>query len=327
MSKRIVLLGGDTPLGREVRERIEATVPDTSVRLIGGAPDSEEDDQDDEPAEPTVDLDAEALDNAAVVVCAGDAASARAAWDMSGGIAGPRFVDLTYALENVPEARLYSAFNGPATDSTLYIAAHPAASALALIVRRLQARYGLRNIVASVFEPASERGKAGVNELQKQVLSLLSFKPLEKKVFDAQAAFSLLGRYGEEAPEKLEDVEQRIERHLATLLAGAGPMPSLRLVHAPVFHGHTFSLWLEFEERPEIEDIEADLESEHVEVRGSDVEPPNNVGAAGQPGVSVGLIEADRNSPRGVWLWAAADNYRVAADSAASIVARLVGQE
>ena len=35
-------------------------------------------------------------------------------------------------------------------------------------------------------------------------------------------------------------MEARIERHLASLLAltGQAPMPSLRLIQAPVFHGH-----------------------------------------------------------------------------------------
>lgn len=323
MSNRVVLLGGDSPLGREVRERLEAAIPDASVRLTGGA--AEDPDQAEESdVEEAPELDVEALENAAVVVCACDPATAREAWSLAGGIAGPRFVDLTYSLENLPEARLQSVFGKPAESGTLYITAHPAASALALIVGRLQARYALRNIVAQIFEPASERGTAGVAELQKQVTSLLSFKPLEKKVFDAQAAFTMLGRYGEEAPEKLEDVEHRIERHVATLLAGAGPMPSIRLIQAPVFHGHTMSLWIEFDERPDLEDVEADLESEFVEVRGADVEAPNNVGVAGQGGVSVGLVELDRNNPRGIWLWAASDNYRIAADSAAAVVAHIL---
>ena len=40
MKNRVVVLGGDTPLGREVRERLEALVPDVSVRLIGGVPEA-----------------------------------------------------------------------------------------------------------------------------------------------------------------------------------------------------------------------------------------------------------------------------------------------
>ena len=51
---------------------------------------------------------------------------------------------------------------------------------------------------------------------------------------------------------KLEDFELRTERHMATLLSAASraPIPSIRLIQAPVFHGHTISLWVEFEENP-----------------------------------------------------------------------------
>ncbi len=44
----------------------------------------------------------------------------------------------------------------------------------------------------------------GVEELQQQTVSLLSFKSLPKAVFDNQLSFNLLARYGEEAPRPLE---------------------------------------------------------------------------------------------------------------------------
>jgi hypothetical protein len=54
-------------------------------------------------------------------------------------------------------------------------------------------------------------------------------------------------------------------------------------------------------------------------VRAADVEAPDNVGAAGQRGVLVGAIAPDRNSANALWIWAAADNLRIAAQSAALI--------
>src|SRR5438445_37867 len=118
-------------------------------------------------------------------------------------------------------------------------------------------RHRVRRAVVHVFEPASERGAKGVDELQQQTVSLLSFKGLPKDIYDTQVSFNLLARYGEEAKPALEDIELRIERHLATLLANSSraPMPSLRLVQAPVFHGHSFSLWVKFEENPGAEAI------------------------------------------------------------------------
>ena len=148
---------------------------------------------------------------------------------------------------------------------------------------------------------------------------MLSFQKLPTDVFDAQLAFNMLARYGEEALEPLELVEQRLERHLASLLAAypAIPMPSLRLIQAPVFHGHCFSMWVEFEENPGAGAVARVLERGGLDVRTDD--PPNNVGAAGQNGVSVGAISVDHNHPRACWIWMAADNLRLSAENALAV--------
>jgi aspartate-semialdehyde dehydrogenase len=194
---------------------------------------------------------------------------------------------------------------------------HPAASALARVLAALHSRSPLRHAVAIIFEPASERGRRGVDELHQQTVSLFSFQTMPKAVFDAQASFNLLPRYGEDAPVSLGAVEQRIERHLATLLAPRGiPLPSIRLIQAPVFHGYCQSLWVEFASRPEVADVERWCEEEGFDVRRADVEPGSNVSAAGQSGIIVGDIAADRSDARGMWLWLAGDNLRTMAENA-----------
>ena len=97
--------------------------------------------------------------------------------------------------------------------------AHPAAIAIALLLTHLQKARPIRRSVIEIFEPVSERGKAGIDELQKQAVALLSFKPLPKAVFDAQVSFNMLSQYGSEAPLSLEEIELKIDRHLASLLA------------------------------------------------------------------------------------------------------------
>ncbi len=210
--------------------------------------------------------------------------------------------------------------------------AHPAASALAVILKRLNSYRRIGRAVVNVFEPASERGKRGISELHQQTTSLLAFKPLEKQVFDTQASFNLLSRYGEEAPVQLSTVEQRIERHLSLLLKhGVGnavaPLPSLRLIQAPVFHGYSISLWVEFESEAaksfNVRELEEALASAQIEVRSAGEEPPTGVGVASQSGVIAGDIRVDRNNLHAVWLWAVLDNLRVTADAAADIIRSL----
>jgi aspartate-semialdehyde dehydrogenase len=200
--------------------------------------------------------------------------------------------------------------------------AHPASTAIAILLARLHRAVPVARAIVHVFEPASERDRGGIEELQQQAVSLFSFQPMPKKVFDAQIAFNMRPQWGEEAPARLADVEERIEKHLASLLErgeSGVPMPSLRLIQAPVFHGYTFSFWVEFEDAASPGDVEDALSGDLIDLRGPDLEPPDNVGIAGQTGVSVGAITPDRNDGSAYWIWAAADNLRLMAESAALI--------
>jgi aspartate-semialdehyde dehydrogenase len=209
------------------------------------------------------------------------------------------------------------------------VIAHPAAIAIALFLRRLHRNDPIRRAVIQVFVPASEHGAPAVEELKEQTVSLLTFKNMPKAVFDAQVSFNLLARFGEEAAVTLEHTELRIERHLASLLANTGegegaPMPSLRVIQAPVFHGYSFSAWVEFEDQPDMDAVESSLAVDGIEVLGADFEPPNNVGQAGQGGIAVGSITPDRNDPMACWFWMVADNLRLHAENAVAVAQEIV---
>ncbi len=286
----------------------------------------------DEPAMVTG-LTAENLSDVRAIILAGSAESSRKALELAGDPTDAAIIDLTFTAEERPDARLRAPVleteTEDAVDSAVHVIAHPAAIALALFLRRLESNDPIRRAVVQIFAPASEHGTKGVEELQQQTVSLLSFKPLPQAVFDTQASFNLLARYGEEAPAPLEETELRIERHLATLLdwpgeGGGTPMPSLRLIQAPVFHGYSFSVWVEFEEAPAVETLESSLERNGIEVRGGEFEPPNIVGQAGQGGIAVGAITPDRNHADACWFWLVADNLRLAAENAILVARQLV---
>ncbi len=325
MADFIALVGSETLLGREIREVFSETSLGEHLRLLSG--DDEESTRiaaiGDEPAILSR-LDPEEMEDAAVVILAGSAESSKIAL---GANPSGVVIDLTGATEDDPDARvrapqLEGADFQPDRDGP-QVAAHPAALAMALVLTRIHRSYAITRAIVQVFEPASERGKAGIDELQKQVVSLLSFQQIPKEIFGAQLGFNLLPKLGEEAAVQLQDVEDRIDRHLATLIertATGTPMPSIRVAQAPVFHGYSFSMWIEFEEAPDVNALEEALLGDWIDVRGDDVEPPDNVGIAGQSGVTVGAITPDRNDGNAVWLWAAADNLRVVAETAALIV-------
>ena len=331
----IALIGSESLLAREIRDIVATGADGLTLRLIAS-----DDEQagaltrvGDEPAVLNL-LTAESLSDARAVILAGSAESSRKALELLGDPPDAAIVDLTASAEERNDARLRApivetVLDDDPADASVHVIAHPAAIALALFLRRLHANDPIRASVIQIFAPASEYGAAGVAELQHQTVSLLSFKNMPRAIFDAQLTFNLLARYGGDAPVSLEQAELRIERHLASLLALPGegsnaPMPSLRLIQAPVFHGYSFSAWVEFADTPDMEALESSLSVESIEVRGGDFEPPTNVGQAGQGGIAVGGITPDRNHPDAVWFWFVADNVRLAAENAIAVVRQLV---
>jgi len=104
-------------------------------------------------------------------------------------------------------------------------------------------------------------------------------------------------------------------KHYQRIVNQRVPPPALLLLQAPIFHGHAFTLHIEMEMSVEIVSVSKALAGEHVTVTGLAEESPSNVNAAGQGDVLVS-IQADPNLASGLWLWAAADNLRVAAATA-----------
>jgi aspartate-semialdehyde dehydrogenase len=337
----VAIVGGETLLARELRELLLAAKPSPRLQLIAANVNAPADAPPgatavlaalDDEAAVMLPLSAENLDGAQVAFLAGTAASSRRALKINPK-GGPRLIDLTGGLEDQPNARLRSPSTEasstellPApegavnvTEGNINVIAHPAAIALTMLLATVAKQAAIRKSTVHIFEPASERGQRGIDELQQQTVAVLSFQKLKTDVFDTQLAFNLLAEYGEEAIEPLDSVEQRLERHLASLLAAHPtiPMPSLRLIQAPVFHGHSFSVWIEFEANPGMDALTNALNSAGIDVRPD--EPPSNAGIAGVSGLAVGSIAIDRNNAKACWIWMVADNLKLAAENAMAV--------
>jgi aspartate-semialdehyde dehydrogenase len=237
--------------------------------------------------------------------------------------AGSALVDLSYALEDEPDAVVRSPWVERQLGQTIRpelqpgpsVVAHPAAVVLALLLLRAQKVGKIRRVVANVFEPVSEHGQKGMDELHEQTVNLLSFQQLPKNVFDTQVAFNMVARYGEHSVPALATVEQRILRHYKTIAGTDAPIPSILVLQAPIFHGHAFSVHVEMEDAVDISKVLESLAGEHVTVTHGAEDSPSNVNAAGQADI---LISSgpDANDANSFWLWAASDNLRIAASTA-----------
>jgi len=232
---------------------------------------------------------------------------------------GSTIVDLSYALEDEAGASIRSPWverqSGqpipPELQPAPVVVAHPAATVLALLALRSVKVGKLTRLVATVMEPASEHGQRGMDELHEQTVNLLSFQELPKTVFDTQVAFNMVARYGPKSQPPLDSVSQRVLKHYRRIATDAIE-PSLQLVQAPIFHGHAFSIYVEMEKAVALADLANALAGEHVLIAPDPEEIPSNVGVAGQGDILVSLSR-DASRENGIWLWAAADNLRVAA--------------
>lgn len=260
---------------------------------------------------------------------ASDAAFTRANWKLAQK-AGSAVVDLSYALEEDASVPVRSPWierelgqHAPVNlESNAVMIAHPAAIALALLLLRAGKAGVIRRASATVFEPVSERGRSGMDELHEQTVNLLSFQPLPTRAFGVQVAFNMVARYGPAAQPGLEVVESRIQRHLHKLLAGNAPDPALLVVQAPVFHAHTLAVHVEMEKAVVPEELSRVLTGEHVQLASSPEDSPSNVNVAGKDTVLLSL-QRESTHENGFWLWAAVDNLRLAAITATDCASAL----
>ena len=317
---RVAIVGAATLKGRELKEVLsDRNFPAHDVRLL-----------DDEESlgqlqsvgeEPTFiqSVLPEHLENVDFTLFASEEHYTRDTWQIARR-AGSDIIDLSYALEGQTGAVLRAPWVERELGVTRkldftaapVVVAHPAALVMALLMLRAQNVGKIARAVVTAFEPASEHGRRGMDELHEQTVNLLSFQQLPKSVFDAQVAFNLLDRYGEKSLPSLSSVQTRIQRHFRSIVGNKLEPPSLMLLQAPIFHGHAFSLYLELDAPAQTEELTAAISGEHVDVLQGETESPSNVNAAGQEAIQV-FARKDSQTPNAFWIWAASDNLRISA--------------
>jgi aspartate-semialdehyde dehydrogenase len=258
-----------------------------------------------------------------VVFFAGEGSTALAFWKAAHA-AGASIVDLTGALEAVPQVLVCSPLvegsARPDLATVAVVSAHPVAVMLSLVRKRLSP-LGVTRMAATVLQPASEFGSAGVEEVHQQTVSLLSFKPLKKDIYDAQVAFNVVASFGEAAKANLETVRERIDRH-AQILTGETDPIALQLLQVPVFHGYTASVFLEMSSAFSEEALRAALAGEVLQLMEEGTASNENV--AGQSDVLLNVKAASSKEGSGFWLWMATDNLRFAARNAVASALEMV---
>jgi aspartate-semialdehyde dehydrogenase len=315
---RAAIVGAASLKGKEVAEMLnERNFPAADVRLL-------DDDESLGQLEAMGDeisfiqrVQADQFEHVDFTFFASNEESTRKNWKLARD-AGSAIIDLSSALEEEPGAKVRSLWiereRGQIAPPELQpgpcITAHPVAVTLALLLLRARKSVAIRRVAATIFEPASERGQRGMDELHQQTVNLLSFQPLPKDIYDAQVAFNMVARLGQKSTVVLDSIEARVLRHYRKIAGDDAPQPSLMLLQAPIFHGYALAVFLELDNRADVQVLSQALAGDHVTIPGPEEDSPSNVSSAGQPSIQLSL-KGDATQPNAVWLWVALDNLRI----------------
>lgn len=184
----------------------------------------------------------------------------------------------------------------------LFLTPQPVAFVLYEAIRLVEAVAPVAGITAAVDRPASELGKAALDELFQQALALATFRPLPKEVLETQGVFNFW------VPPDSRAFEERIADDVAALLGR--PLPTTILsARSGVFHGHFLRLELRLERNAP--NAEALLASFRAQKDAFDVADPGDLsGPVESAGRDETLVLRCETSGRRVLLDLAADHLR-----------------
>src|SRR6201987_338880 len=194
---------------------------------------------------------------------------------------------------------------------TVFSVGGTAVTSLSLGLRPL----GLKRLAVVINRPVSESGREGIEELETQTSQLLSFQSIGQQVFGTQAAFNLLPCFGAESRQDLRGNLFEIRAAISAALADAeeDAKVAVKLVHAPVFYGTTFSACADLETNAESEAVVSACRAAGFSMLPCAEAAPSNVSVAGETSIFLQGPESDPVVPGCWWFWGAGDNLRVPA--------------
>jgi aspartate-semialdehyde dehydrogenase len=198
-----------------------------------------------------------------------------------------------------------------------------AAGSAAIALTLALLRCGAKKIAFQGFQPVSEAGRAGIEELESQTGQLLSFQSAGQPVFDAQVAFNMLDAYGAASGHKLDAVCDRVRAEVKACLENSAVVPSIQVIHVPVFYGTIFSAYAELDPSADAGKIAKACSDAGFMLTAHGEASPSNVSAAGEKTIQLAQPKTDPVHPGTWWFWGAADNIRLPAANSVKLAEKL----
>lgn len=209
------------------------------------------------------------------------------------------------------------------------IIANPACStiSLALPLKALHDFSAIQRVVVSTYQPVSDNGQNGVDELRSQSGELLNGRPAKNKMYPHQIAFNCLPHVGKFLDNGYTDEEIGVVNETCKVFGDEALRITTTAVMVPVFYGHCASVNVETAEKVSVtkarELFSVFPNIELVDEVG-ECEYPLPVAAVGQDLTYVGRIREDESIANGLNMWVVADNVRKGAATNAVQIAEML---
>lgn len=186
---------------------------------------------------------------------------------------------------------------------------------LALVLKPLGDRYGIRRVVVSTYQSVSGAGRRACDELTDQTASLLNGQgPREPEVFPRPIGFNCLPLIGRVVENGYSEEELKIEREIRKIL----DLPDLKVtataVRVPTLVSHALSINVELENDfgnvTAVRELLDGFPGLKVLDRPEDNIYPTAHDSTGSDSTFVGRIRRDATVDSGLNLWVISDNLR-----------------
>jgi aspartate-semialdehyde dehydrogenase len=176
-------------------------------------------------------------------------------------------------------------------------------------------QYGIKNLIVSTYQAVSGTGKKALKELEEQVSAYFKKDEMKNEVYPYQIAFNVIPEIGSLSEEfhGYYTEEVKMIKETRKILDEPEMKISATCVRVPVFNGHSESITVQCERKPDVNHVR-NLLAAFPDVKVID-EPekslyPTPLLASGKDRVFVGRIRENTALENALDIWAVSDNIR-----------------
>lgn len=219
------------------------------------------------------------------------------------------------------------------------IIANPNCSTIQMVaaLKPLHDRYGIKRVIVSTYQAVSGAGARAIDETLRQTRAVLDEQEVNPDVLPVgglpvkhQIAFNAIPQIDKFTDNGYTFEEMKMTNETKKIMGDDSIEVSATCVRIPVIYGHSESVYVEFNEQYEVEDVKALLDAAPGVTLVDDPanqQYPLATDAAGKPDVFVGRIRRDITSEKGLNMWIVSDNLLKGAAWNAVQIAEYIANE